>query len=81
MADGFIREPPDATGKLIDTEQTATPCGTVQRQRLQLTGSAAAAIATVGNTDPSTSAYGLTVRDVELKPILDELNTIIGHLS
>jgi hypothetical protein len=81
MADGFIQEPPDATGKKIDTEQTATTCGNVQRQRLQAAGAAAAELAEVGDADPSGTEYGLTTRDARLKDILTELNTIIGHLS
>lgn len=35
MSDSYIQVPPDSTGKKIDTIQTTTPAGTVERQVVQ----------------------------------------------
>lgn len=64
MADGIIQVPPDSTGKKIDTEELSVGGNTVERQRLQITGNAAAAVARVLNTVPALTDYGLVVRPV-----------------
>lgn len=73
MADGFIRVPPDDTGKRIDTEQLTVAATTVQRERQQITGAADVEIARVLNTDPAAADYALTTR--ELGPVSPQTST------
>lgn len=62
MSDSGIGVPLDGPGKIVDAEQTVTGYGTVQRERMEVTGAAAAEIARVLNSDPSPSDYALVVR-------------------
>ena len=64
MANGTVQRSNDASGLLIDTEELSVGGKTVERQRIEVTGSAAAAIADVVNTDPAvgSTAYGLAIR-------------------
>lgn len=50
MADSFTQVPPDSTGDKIDTEQLTVNAQTVERQRIQVTGTAAVDIAPVDAT-------------------------------
>jgi hypothetical protein len=51
MADSYIQMPADSTGKKVDTEQLTVGANTVERERVQITGTAAAEIAPVSATD------------------------------
>lgn len=55
MADSLIQVPADSTGKKVDTESLTVGAHTVERQRVQISGAAAADIA------PVTAANGLDV--------------------
>lgn len=66
MADSFLPyQNPTTTDKKLDSEQTDFGGGDYrERERIQIAGALAAAIAKVQNTDPGSSDYALTVRDV-----------------
>lgn len=61
MADSYIQMPADSTGKKVDTEQLTVGANTVERERIQVTGAAAAEIARVVNAQPAATDYGLVV--------------------
>jgi hypothetical protein len=62
VADGFIQLAADGPGKKADTEELVVGANTVHRERIQLAGAAAAAIAAVKNGDPAVGDYGLIAR-------------------
>jgi hypothetical protein len=62
---------------MLDTEQVTIGGNTVQRQRTEVAGSVATAIADVVNTPAAASAYGLTTRPMQLCPD----HYIAGQLS
>lgn len=65
--DGTIRLPPDSTGKIIDTSEGTVESQTVERQRINIASpdfTNPEAIASVDNSDPTQSEYGLTVRPI-----------------
>lgn len=65
MANSLIKvAEPAIADKNVDTEQLTVGGNTVERERVQLAGVADVAVVTVGNTDPATNAYGLTVRAI-----------------
>ncbi len=51
MSNGIVRLPPDSTGKMIDAEELTVGANTVERQRMQIAGAAAADIAPVSATN------------------------------
>lgn len=61
-ADGTIAVDEGVADKLVDTEQLVVGVNTVQRERVQVTGTAATAIATVATTAPAAGDFGLHVR-------------------
>src|SRR5256885_1611632 len=65
MADQILILPDDSgnTGKKLDTTSLTVGANTVQRERMNLAGSAAAALAEVLNSAPSTE-YGLVTRNI-----------------
>jgi len=65
MADGTIQLPAEGTGKKLDTEQLTVGANTVQRERFEISGAAAAEIARVLNTDPTGSEYAIIARLLE----------------
>jgi hypothetical protein len=67
MSDSFVTLPPDSTGKSLDTEQLIVGINTVQRERMQITGSADVEIVGVTNTDPAGTEYSLLVRLIETR--------------
>ena len=67
MADSFVQVPPDGSGKKLDSEQLVVGSDTVQRERMQIAGAIAAAIAGVLNADPAGSEYALLARLIETK--------------
>ena len=62
MANSTIQIPPDSTGKRLDTEQVEVDALDVQRQRVQVAGSAADGIAAVLADAPGAFEQGLVVR-------------------
>jgi hypothetical protein len=63
MADGIVQVAPDSTGKKVDTSELTVSAQTVERQRVVLADTAAAAgVAAVQNVQPASGDYGLTVR-------------------
>lgn len=68
MADGIVQVAPDSTGKKMDTEELTVGANTVQRERVQISGAVAAAIAKVLNADPASADYGLVVRPIMESP-------------
>jgi len=68
MADQFIiLDEPAITDKRLDSEELTVGGSVVQRERLEICGAAAAEIATVKNTAPASSAYGVTARTIPRK--------------
>ena len=63
MANGTIGLPEDGVGKKVDTEELTVGGETVQRQRGQISGASAMAIAVVTNQTPAGSDMGLVVRE------------------
>lgn len=64
MTDSFIGiDEPTTIDKKADTEQLVVGANTVERERIQVSGAAAAAIASVVNSAPSTE-YGLVTRNI-----------------
>jgi hypothetical protein len=55
---------PSAIDKLLDTESLVVGANTVHRERTQIAGDAAAAIAKVTNADPAGGDYALAVRTI-----------------
>ena len=51
MADALIQVPPDSTGKKVDTEELTVSGQTVERQRVQVAGTADVDIAPVSATN------------------------------
>lgn len=65
MADGYIGiDEPTTIDKRADTEELTVNSTLVHRERIQVTGTTAAAIADPVNAVPSSSAYGLPTREV-----------------
>ena len=52
----------EGTGTSLDAEELTVSSATVKRERMQVTGTTAAAIQAVTNADPSASEYGSAVR-------------------
>ena len=72
MANGTVQRTNDPSGKLIDAEQVNVGGINVLRQRIELAGSTAAAIADVVNADApigGTGVYGLSIRVVGRVPV------------
>lgn len=72
MADSFIQVPADDVGKKVDTESLTVGAETVQRERVQVAGAAAADVAAVTNAAPTTE-YGLVTRNIPsgVQPVND----------
>lgn len=68
MADGIVQLAPDGTGKKMDTEELTVGANTVHRERVQIAGATAAALAKVLNADPASADYGLVVRPIMESP-------------
>ncbi len=65
MADDGIQVPPDSTGKNVDCSVLSTGAGTVERQRCIVGDDTdPVALAKVGNAQPGSTDYGLTVRSI-----------------
>lgn len=64
MADGLVQVPPDSTGKKVDTTELTVGANTVERQRVHLAGSAAAALVDPLNSAPAGTEYALPVRNI-----------------
>lgn len=65
MADGLVRVPNPISGTPVDVSQVTTSDGAVSRQRMVLGDDAnPIGLASVLNTDPYSSSYGLIVRAV-----------------
>lgn len=74
MANGTIDITEGDGTKVLDTEELTVDVTTVQRERVQLSGSAAAEIARVQNSAVAGTEYGLVVR-----PILAEVEGSVGE--
>lgn len=72
MADAYAQIAPDSTGKKVDTEELAVGANTVERQRVQVAGKAAADIAPVD----SVTGLAVAVRDIALvvRHLLQQIN-------
>jgi hypothetical protein len=77
MANSTIQIPPDSTGKLLDTEQLNVAGNDIQRQRVQLAGQIADAIASVKNTDPDGTEFALLVRIVGGSATVSNLTEVL----
>jgi hypothetical protein len=65
MADSFLAyQNPTVTDKKLDSESLVVGANTVERERMQMAGAIAAAIAGVLNAAPAVTDYGLVVRTV-----------------
>lgn len=62
MANSYVQIPPNSTGPKLDTEQLTVGLNIVERERNQLAGVGAEAIAAVLDTDPALNDHGLVVR-------------------
>ena len=60
MANSTI--PIAATSQSLDSEQLTVGANTVQRERMEIAGAAAADIAVIMNSAPTGTEYGLVVR-------------------
>ncbi len=77
MSDGTVGLPTDGPGKKLDTEQLTVSGETVQRERLQIAGAIDVEIASVKNSDPAASAYGLATREIgPVNPQLERLSSV-----
>lgn len=71
MSDSFLPyKNPDTTDMKLDSEQLTVGSETVERERIQVTGKAAAEIQDVKNAKPAPDAYGSIVRPVPAGVIL-----------
>ncbi len=65
MTDALIPiQAPASTSQNLDAEELTVSGQVVERERMQVTGAAAAEIARVLNTEPAASDYGLVTREV-----------------
>lgn len=64
MADGIVQLPTDSTGKKVDTEELTVGGNTVERERVQIAGSAATEVARVQATAPAGSEQALVTRNI-----------------
>lgn len=64
MTDAFVEVAPDSTGKMIDTTELTVGANTVERQRVVVSGAAAAELADVKNAEPASTLYGQVVRPI-----------------
>lgn len=70
MADAYVQVQPDSTGKKVDTSQLTVAATTVERQRIIIADTAdSAGLVPVTATQPSGSAYGLAIRDIQAPPL------------
>src|SRR4030067_3849372 len=64
MADSYLGlDEPSTIDKKVDTEQLTVGANTVERERIEIAGAAAAAIAAVTNSAPTTE-YGVVTRNI-----------------
>lgn len=75
MADAFIQIPPDSTGKKVDTEELTVGVNTVERQRGQIAGATATAIAAVTDAAPAAGAFALAGRVGDGHNVVEGLTT------
>lgn len=75
MADAFVQLPPDGAGKRLDAEDLTVSALLVHRERMQIAGAIAAAIAGVLNTDPTGSEYAILSR------LIDSNNPLISDAT
>ena len=65
MADGIVALQPDSTGKKVDTSEIVVGANTVERQRVVFADPVAAAgLASVINTSPAGTEYGIVTRNI-----------------
>ena len=65
MADQFIQVPPNSTGLKVDASELTVNANTVERQRIVIAADGTAAgLAGVKNAAPTSSDYGLVVRNM-----------------
>lgn len=64
MADGYVVIQDDTSGKKIDNTELTVSAQTVERQRVIVSGAAAAELADVRNAEPASGDYGSVVRQV-----------------
>jgi len=68
MADSFLAyQNPSTTDKKLDSESLTVGANIVERERIQVAGATDVATASVLNSNPITSAYGLSVRPIPYK--------------
>jgi len=72
MADSYVQVNADGTGKKVDSEQVTVGANDVQRQRVEIAGAAAAAVAAVQATTVAGTEQGLVVRPIELAVATNE---------
>lgn len=80
MSDSYIQVPPDSTGKKTDCEELTVGANTVERQRIQVAGTAADDIAPVSKTEGlrvNASVLGTTA---DAKVDTDAVGTISAKL-
>lgn len=65
MTDSYVQVNADGAGKKVDAEQVTVGANDVQRQRVEIAGAAAAAVAAVQATAVAGTEQGLVVRPVE----------------
>lgn len=66
MSSSYIQIADDGSGKKLDTENITVGANSVHRERMQIAGAVAAAIAGILNTDPTGSEYAMLFRAVEV---------------
>jgi hypothetical protein len=77
MSDSFVRIPADGVGKRLDTEELTVNALTVQRERMQIAGTADDDIAAVTDTDPAAATHGLVTRLASpTNPKLDQASSV-----
>lgn len=77
MTDASTLVAPAGSGDAIDEEQLTVNSVVVRRQRIQVTGSAAAEIAGVTNAQPAQTAYGMVARLVKPELVLVEYSPTV----
>ena len=64
MADGIVGLQPDSTGKKVDTTEITVGTNLVERQRVHLAGTAAAALVEPINVAPAGTEYAVPTRNI-----------------
>jgi hypothetical protein len=75
VSDSYTQVAPDSTGDKIDTEELTVNSQTVQRQRVELAGAAAAEILKIRNSRPISTDYAAIVRPMPTSVTLASSNT------